>query len=238
MKLQGICFHVCRILSGVFWGLSDKYTFRKSEGGEKQVIWVTLHIRPTERNRAVINMHNTCTCISMRRLTEQRTYEDEHLDGGGEVPVGSLSDEEELLLLQHGPPARRAAVPPPRRARRVQEIEPKVCCCEIGATISHRRSPAPTIHVNHPLLLFLLLFFKKAGEMSATRIGVAFLWGGWRCPKPQNRVVGEGFGGIYKTQLASRDVSEDVRQTQVGNACGCQQRDVLVSDKSGKGIMT
>ncbi|TNN63258.1 hypothetical protein EYF80_026509 [Liparis tanakae] len=106
-------------------------------------------------------------------------------------------------------------------------------------TVAARLLPSMSITLFFSFSFFF--FFKKAGEMSATRIGVAFLWGGWRCPKPQNRVVGDGCGGIYRTQLASRDVSEDVRRTQVGDACGCQQRDDLVSfasDKSGKGIMT
>lgn len=79
-------------------------------------------------------------------LTEQRTYEDENLDGGGEVPVG-LVTEEALLLAQSGPLGWRAAVPPGRRAGGVQEIQPEVGCREIGCTVRDRRSPAPTIHV-------------------------------------------------------------------------------------------
>lgn len=60
--------------------------------------------------------------LRKRRLTEQRTYEDENLNGGGEVPVGLFSDEA-LLLVQRGFLGRKAAVPPGRRARSVEEPE-------------------------------------------------------------------------------------------------------------------
>lgn len=78
----------------------------------------------------------------MCTLTEQRTYEDENLDGGGEVPVDLLPDEP-LLLVQPGPFGRWAAVPRP--GGRVLEIQPDVGCCEIDRTV--RRCPAPAIHV-------------------------------------------------------------------------------------------
>lgn len=70
-------------------------------------------------------MHDMSMC--MNQLTEQRTYEDKNLNGGGEVPVGLLSDEA-LLVLQLSPLGRWAAVPPGRCARRIQEIQPEVRC--------------------------------------------------------------------------------------------------------------
>lgn len=81
----------------------------------------------------------------MKRLTEERTYEDENLNGGGEVPIGLLSDEA-LLLVQPGPLGRWAPVPPGRRARSVQEIHPEVGYCEIDRSVPDRRSQAPTSH--------------------------------------------------------------------------------------------
>lgn len=153
-------------------------------------------------------MHNMFTW--KRRLTEQRTYEDEDLDGGGEVPVGLLSDEA-LLLLRPGALGRRtaaaaAAVPPRRRARRVQELQPEVgSCCEIGCTVPDRRSPAATIHVGSP----------RDPDLLRRLAGV-------QQPALERHFCGEDADAlhkkkIYKTQLACRDVS-----TQVGNACSCE----------------
>lgn len=59
------------------------------------------------------------------RLTEQRAYEDEDLNGGAEVPVGLFSDEAPLLV-QPGTLGRNAAVPPGRGAGSVEEIHPDV----------------------------------------------------------------------------------------------------------------
>lgn len=60
-------------------------------------------------------------------LTQKRAYEDEDLDGGGEVPVGLFSVDL-LLLHQPGLPCgrARAAVPPGRSAGGVEELQPEV----------------------------------------------------------------------------------------------------------------
>lgn len=126
-----------------------------------------------------MHMHDFGACVWIVQsmfmwLTEQRTYEDENLNGGGEVPVGLLSDEA-LLLVQPGPLRRRAAVPPGRRARGVQEIQPEVGCCEIGCAVPDRRSPAPTSHVGSPPRSWRFIYLKKAGGMSAASAGEAFL---------------------------------------------------------------
>lgn len=84
--------------------------------------------------------------------TEQRPDQDENLDGGGEVPVGLLSDQ---ALLQPGSVCRRtvaaaAAVPP---ARCIQEIQPEAGGCEIHRTVPHRSCLAPAIHLDHAEIL-------------------------------------------------------------------------------------
>lgn len=91
------------------------------------------------------------------------------MNGGGEVPVGLLSDEA-LLLFQPAPLGGWAAVPPGRRARRVQELQPEVgCCCEIGGTVPDRRSPAPAIHCRISPR-YPRGFVKRAGGMSAAGV--------------------------------------------------------------------
>lgn len=75
-------------------------------------------------------------------LTKKRTYEDEDLDGGGEVPIGLLLDES-LRLFQPCTPARCAAVPP---ARRVQQLQPQMGHRKIDRGVPERRGRGSAGH--------------------------------------------------------------------------------------------
>ena len=92
-----------------------------------------------------VSQVNASACVGGRptvkyTLTNERSYEDENLYGGGEVPVGLVFDES-LVLIQS---CHLVAAVPHRWAGGVEQVGR----CEIRCTIPDRRSPAPNFHVH------------------------------------------------------------------------------------------